>query len=425
MATDLPVDLRNQANGLGQYRPQTEAELILDATRDLASGARNRMRAGMRATSRATAQAGLLGYTGSTTMIGSFPAVAARLIAENICATPTVGFAASIAASANLTGGDTVPTGTPSAFTWGGAANVALPAAVSGGGTTEAVASLTASDVVPYETLLRDDGGLGFLNMVRDYCPAAGNTETSRVDSVNGPLATLGAICYASGTAYNGAVWPALGGLLAGIARSWSLELITATLGKRLLLAGDSTFQGALAGNDTNSAATIAMLQLLVEGIRMSVVNRGSASMTSGTYFINGVNYMTFVPGVTHAALCGFSPNDPDKYTAAGTARQKSLLYRWVGECVDRRVEPILATPSPVGGLNAAQEGYRRDVAVTTRALAISLGVPCIDRDAVQTDYGTSSGGWKAGMATNLVHANQTGYLAEAVEWNRVMRLIA
>lgn len=40
MATDLPQDLRNQANGLGQYRPQTEAEQILDAVRPLVSGGR-------------------------------------------------------------------------------------------------------------------------------------------------------------------------------------------------------------------------------------------------------------------------------------------------------------------------------------------------------------------------------------------------
>lgn len=33
MAT-LPDDLRSQANGLGQYTPRTEAEMILDAVRD-------------------------------------------------------------------------------------------------------------------------------------------------------------------------------------------------------------------------------------------------------------------------------------------------------------------------------------------------------------------------------------------------------
>lgn len=41
MATALPQDLRNQANGLGQYRPQTELESILDAVRDSTTGAGN------------------------------------------------------------------------------------------------------------------------------------------------------------------------------------------------------------------------------------------------------------------------------------------------------------------------------------------------------------------------------------------------
>lgn len=41
MPTDLPQDLRNQANGLGQYTPRTEAEKILDAVRGLAEGAAN------------------------------------------------------------------------------------------------------------------------------------------------------------------------------------------------------------------------------------------------------------------------------------------------------------------------------------------------------------------------------------------------
>lgn len=374
---------------------------------------------------RAVSSIGLLGHTCAAAIVVPQGYYAARLIVENVVATATVGFAASMASSANVTGGTSVPTGTPAAFLWSGSGTVTLPAALSGAGTVDVAPSLTASDILQISDIPRNDGGAGRIVMVRSYVPSAGNTELSRCDSLGGPLDTLGATSFSSVTAYNGATWPALTVSNAGFGHSFSLQLFSDSYVRTLLLAGDSTFQGALLGNDMNCPAQIAALGLTQSGqSSVYVVNRGSASQTSNAYFANGVAYMAAVP-VTAAAFCPFSPNDAaDRYTTAGNLRMMSLAARWVAECVDRGVLPVLATPNPVSGLTSTEEGFRRAIVNNVKAMAASLGVPLVDRDSIYTDYSTATGGWKSGLNANGVHPSVAGYALEAIEWQRVIRLI-
>ncbi len=120
-----------------------------------------------------------------------------------------------------------------------------------------------------------------------------------------------------------------------------------------------------------------------------------------------------------------WSPNDSDKYTAAGVERCLSQAVQWIQYCNDNVAIPMLVTPAPVNGINSTQEAFRRSVCDGVRAMCASGAAILIDRDSVYTDYTTLSGGYKSGLNFDTVHPNAAGYNLEAAAWASAISKLA
>ena len=115
---------------------------------------------------------------------------------------------------------------------------------------------------------------------------------------------------------------------------------------------------------------------------------------------------------------CPWSPNDTDKYTAAGITRMQQQALNFITQCQAVGTYPVLMTPNPANGLTAPQEAYRLQIVAWTKALCATGIARLIDRDAVYTDYTTGVGGYKTGLNADTLHPNQTGYTLESqVGW--------
>ena len=111
--------------------------------------------------------------------------------------------------------------------------------------------------------------------------------------------------------------------------------------------------------------------------------------------------------------------NDSDAYTQAGLDRQMAGAVQWVQACQKVGSIPALLTPLPQNGTTSGQEAFRRQGVQSIKDICAALGVACIDRDSIYTDYTQVTGGFKAGLSNpaSLPHPNLTGYQLEAELW--------
>ena len=366
-----------------------------------------------------SANAGVLGYTLCAMMVSPVPFVAARLRMYGTSAAAVVGVTAGVAASATNTSanGISVTTGSPTQIKVGGAASWAVPAAISGGDGNDDVFSTVVSDWAPVQSVARSDGGTGYLLCVRLFQPSAGNTVGGNATPLGSDAASVNSYGVAAVAIANDLTftnWASAQFGLTGYAPPLSVELLTTAPTRSVAIFGDSTAAGTDGYKNNAGGLTLAAMSLAGTASAVGYWNAGENVMQSTTYLANLKNAIANGLQTTALAFCPFSPNDSDKYTAAGTARQIASALEFLTICKSIGATPILLTPCPVGGLNSTQEGFRRQVAVATKQYASAFGAKLIDRDALYTDYTTTSGGWLAGMNFNFVHPSPASYALEA-----------
>lgn len=368
--------------------------------------------------------AGALGATLHITRVIPYSFWGVKLHAVGICATAQINCLANLAVSTGVGDGYT-PTGSWNNFLFSATAAFTTAAATANGGTAATVVqSNTASDLLVVPSVARTDGGSGYVVMYRQYVPAAGNTEFSRVTiagSTTLPITTTGVKSYYK-TGSDSVTTPA--NFTSPIewenAPAVYLEFFTGDAPKMLLVAGDSVTQGNDSSWGQNGAGRIAVDAMNAQSVTWAYINQGFTSQTSEAFFSNGSNMIT-THRPTIAAFSPWSANDSDKYTTAGVQRQMLLAARWVALCQQYNCIPVLITPSPVNGATVAEETVRRSAVTLIKAMCASGVAVLHDRDAIYTNYSTASGGFYPGLYATSLHPNLVGYTKEAEAWQALL----
>lgn len=357
--------------------------------------------------------AGVLGSTNRAVYEVPMDWIAVRVHVENMASTAQINRIASLGVGADAT----VLAGASATFSnllFSGSATHATTACTSGAGTDQAVPTDTVSDWLALPSIARTDGGNGRLLVYQEYVPAAGNTTGNRADIASTSLAlsvTRAKAYYKSGdcvttpTNFTSATeWTMVPAV-------W-FEFLTSAGQTVILAAGDSTMQGTDGGPMPNVGGAA---RLLMESnpTQIALCNGGWSSQTSAAFYANGINRLASIKG-TMAVYCPWSPNDTDKYTAAGVTRMQQAALQFIAACQGAGIVPALLTPCPINSINSTQEGFRRQIVDWVKVVCASNQAILIDRDAVYTDYTVDTGGYKAGLNATSLHPNATGYALEA-----------
>lgn len=358
--------------------------------------------------------AGTLGNTMHATYIVPFPFLSVRAYVENMAATAQINRLLSVAVSDGTGANDYTPSGAWTPVLFGGTAAHATAVCSSGAGTNSAVPSVLASDRLDLKSVPRANGRDGYMFMVRDFSPAAGNTVANRSDA-GSPLLTLDESRVKC--------WFQTGDFVTNPAgftapTEWSMVPavyfeFTALDGQITFMAlGDSTIQGADGGPPLNIYGGGRQAFEAMEG-KAGFINQGWTSQPIQPSFDIGLLRLA-AHRPSAASFCPWSPNDGDRYTQAGIDRGLRLALRWIDECQKVGTLPILCTPCPVTSITTAEETVRRQCAATTRRIATEMGVPLVDRDRIYTDYSRTFGGWLPGLNATALHPSPAGYALEA-----------
>lgn len=368
--------------------------------------------------------AGVLNYTLSVTYLSPVPFYGVRVRLFNLAASAIVNCAAGVAASKNMTGGIFAATEAPMQVTVAGAPAFTKPAAISSAETANAIWSETVSDWIPCISVPRDDGGVGYLLVVRTFDPSAGNTMSNRCGGLGATAADVNA--YAIGavagtTDKTFANWATFSSSVPNLGPAIGLELLAATDSLSVASFGDSTIAGTDSYFSGASGLTLSGVANAGNSRPVTWWNQGEASMNSASFMTLAEKFFTNGHRPNVVAVCPWSPNDTDKYTQAGINRCIGNAIRFLHEARKIGANAVLVTPCPVGGISATDEGFRRQIVLAIKAIATSFGCGLVDRDAIYTDYSSSSGGWLAGMNFNTVHPSPAAYLAESALWTAAL----
>ena len=344
------------------------------------------------------------------------------------------GVAASIAPTANLSAAP-LPSGGIGAFVPFVFSSTSAPAAV--GSADNATPSTLKSNWLDVSALMRDDGGSGYIFMVRCYQDAAssgtqmtiGNTTqmtdftqyqvTCHYASANGNFTTSATTMTTNANC-----------------QPFFLEVEYEVPVASVAIVGDSIMAGANAGPAaTGSAASGAAFKAIKRisdstGKRVSLFNSAwsGASTTGGSgstipspvrgYYGQFLAYLSSGARPTIAAFCPWSVNNTLAYDAGQVTAVTSISNQFVSLCREYGIIPLLVTPAPRNGITVAEEGVRRQCVQAVKAAASSLGVSVIDRDSVYTNYSSASGGYTLPeWSTDNIHPTDSGHLVESYEW--------
>ena len=363
--------------------------------------------------------AGTLGYTLNTTICSPVPFHAVRLRMYNANASATINVLAAVAASANMAGGVQAPTGTPVNITVGGSTAITKPAAISGGSGNDAVFSEVVTDWAYVTSIARDDGGKGYLLMVREYQPTSGNTEASRSTGLGNTIADVNAYGCAA-LAHNGdrvTSWGSWVTAVQQVGSAFGVELLTDSGVVSVAAIGDSTIVGQGGTRNNAGGCVLYGVAMLAAGKPVGYFNYGEGGSQTSTYFTLLKNVLSGGLRPSIVVYCPFSPNDTDKYTRAGTDRQIATMLAAINECNTYGVKIVLLTPCPENGRSAADEAFRREIVQKCLYVSRTMNIQIIDRDAIYTDYTNAAGGFKAGLNADTKHPNPTAYALEAGAW--------
>ena len=367
--------------------------------------------------------AGLLGATVHATYEVPFDWIAVRLHVENMASTAQINVLAALAVSNDGIAAPTAPSGAWNNVLFSGTAAHATTACTSGAGTNDAIPTDLVSDWLALPSIPRTDGGTGRIIMLRQYVPAAGNTTGNRADIASTSIAL--SVLKAKGWFKSGDFVTTPAGFTTP--SEWTMvpcvwfEFLSASGAIVLMASGDSTIQGSDGGPMPNVGGGARLASETLYG-SVALLNGGWASQMSNNYYTNSLAKLAAIKP-TLAAYCPWSPNDTDKYTAAGITRMQQQALLWLTACRAAGSTPILLTPNPANGLDSTQEGFRRQIVVWVKSVC-SAGMATLgDRDAVYTDYSTNTGGYKAGLFATALHPNATGYALEAtLVWLPLLR---
>jgi len=369
--------------------------------------------------------AGVLNYTMNAAMIVPVDFIGLRIRFYNVTTAAIINCTAGVAASRNVTGGIHAATETPVQVTVGGATTFTKPAAISGGGTANAVASEVVSDWIPCSSVPRDDGGLGRILIVRTYDPSAGNTTCNRSGGNGASAADLNA--YGLAASYGSsdrtfATWGSYSQAGASLAPAISLELLSLSGAVSVASFGDSTISGQNSAVYNASGLVLAAMRTLSDSMPIVAWNGGEASMNSTTFTTfseTAISSGITLPNV--AGLCPWSTNDSDKYTQAGVNRVAGNALRFLHACRTKNIYPLLVTPCPVNSISAAEEGFRRQVVSQLIHIAQQHNAGIVDRDAIYTDYSLTTGGFLPAIGADGTHPGFAGYALEAGLWKQAI----
>lgn len=353
------------------------------------------------------------------------------------------GVKASIAATENLSSAP-LPSGGIGAFTLFTFASTTAPAATGTAGDS-VTPSTVKSNWLDFAALPRNDGGTGYIVMIRLYQDAAssgtqmtiGNaaqmTDFSQYQvtcfyaQANGDFTTS-----ATTMTPNANVQP------------FFLEVEYETNNCSIAIVGDSIMAGANAGpaatGSNASGAAFKAIKRIYEstGKRVSLFNSAwsGASTTGGSgatipnpvrgYYGQFLAYIASGARPNIAAFCPWSVNNTLAYDAGQVSAVTDISNRFVSLCIEYSITPFLVTPAPRNGITEAEESVRRQCVQAIKSVANSLGVLLIDRDAVYTNYASATGGYKLPeWCTDNVHPTELGHQVESAEWeSKLLRIV-
>lgn len=369
--------------------------------------------------------AGVLNFTLSGTYLSPVPFSAARLHFYNIGGSQIINCTAGIAASRNMNSNIFAATETPVQVTVGGSSTFTKPAALSNPASANTIWSKVVSDWIPCVSVPRDDGGLGYLLVVRTFDPSTGNSISNRCPGLGSNAISVNSYAIAAVAASGDFTFSNFNGMtgsINGLGPVVGIELLTSEGSLSIAAFGDSTINGTDSYFSGASGLTLAgVSSLSVDRTPLTWWNQGEASMNSDSYLTLFLDFYknNYMPNLV--AMCPWSPNDSDRYTQSGITRCTNIAIRFLNEARLRGSNPILVTPCPVNGITESQEGFRRQMVSIIKNLAINFNCELVDRDALYTNYSSASGGFLPGLNFNTVHPSPAGYQAESALWEKVI----
>lgn len=376
----------------------------------------------------------------STFLVKTRP-IRARLRLFNSTNAAITGVAAAIAPSANQTTWY-LPSGGLSAFK-AVTIDSTIPAATIGSGDNVVPVSIQ-SDWFAVNAVPRDDGGEGFILMLRVYQNSVGckmqvggsaaTADFARYECRIGHAASAGNFLSTSVVFNEGG--------FNGPAFVLDLEFETPTA--TVAFVGDSIMAGANAdpaptGSSAFGAAFQAMKDLRASGYQIQSYNAGwSGASTIGLatsmpdliqgYLGQFISHVNGGSKPSAAAFCPWSVNNTgatNAYSATAIDLAKQAASVFVSFCQQNDIIPMLVTPAPVNGISSTFESSRRQIVSNIKNFASITGVIVIDRDGVYTDYSKLEGGFKfTEWCVDGTHPTQVGHAAEKSAWIESLRFI-
>lgn len=351
------------------------------------------------------------------------------------------GVAASIAPTANLMSAP-LPSGGIGAFVPFVFPVTTAPAA-SGTGDS-ATPSAVKSNWLDISALPRDDGGSGYIFMVRCYQDAASSGTQMTIGNTTQmtDFSQYQVTCFyaqANGNFTTSATTMTTNANCQPFFLEVDYEIPVASVA----IVGDSIMAGANAGpaatgSNALGAAFKAIKRITEEtGKRVSLFNSGwSGSSTTGGsgatipspvrgYYGQFLAYLASGARPTIAAFCPWSVNNALAYDVGQVTAVTNISNQFIAICVEYGITPFLVTPAPRNGLTAAEEGVRRQCVQAIKSVAAAAGVEIIDRDAVYTNNDLVTGGYKIPeWSIDNVHPTDVGHTLESYEWQQKLLLI-
>lgn len=344
------------------------------------------------------------------------------------------GIAASIAPTANLTSAP-LPSGGIGAFV--PFVFSSTTAATASGTGDNATPSTVKSNWLDVTALPRDDGGAGYIFMIRCYQDAASSGTQMTIGNTTQmtDFALYQVTCHYAQA--NGNFITAATSMTANAnCQPFFLEVEYEIPVASVAIVGDSIMAGANAGpaatGSNASGAAFKALKIITEqtGKRVSLFNSawGGSSTTGGSgatipspirgYYGQFLAYLAAGARPTIAAFCPWSVNNTLAYDAGQVTAVTNISNQFIAVCAEYGITPYLVTPAPRNGITAGEENIRRQCVQAIKSVATASGVVIIDRDAVYTNYDSITGGYKLPeWCLDNVHPTDAGHLAESNEW--------
>lgn len=303
---------------------------------------------------------------------------------------PVTGIEATMSRTANVSSGFNPSVGNSGFRNFVFTTNT-IPAAVTGSSAHVVPSEIVSQWLNPY-AIDRDDGGSGWILMLRVYQDAA----------------NAGAKMNFTGT-----------GSLFDFEKFKGRVGLSATTGN--FKNTTTTF------NDNGLACPFFWLEVDYESpVKTLAIIGTGGQISDGT--LNGYlgQFQSYVQNgalPTIAAFCPWSVNNLNPYSVSGNQYMRQSLGVFMSICKRNGIIPALVTPAPRNGLTEAEEGARRAVVQYIKDFCSANGVLLIDRDSVYTNYDVGTGGYKnPAWTSDGIHPTEAGFIQESVEWKSKLR---